>query len=196
MAKYNRLGGLRREFHHVKVVDGEPGKPKYERAMFLLKHAIKGKSFCIPDSCGWKYIEPSDNFDVTAQDHANFEELKMDLLRSATLHPRQDFTDEMDALRVADLLNRNTGIMRVTAYSLVKCCQLLDITADGPGLCQLLMFIQDGLRELQVMRLPLSEADTEVGEAEVTLQRGGETKTWTEPLVVREGEVKVGMVGV
>jgi hypothetical protein len=195
----NHLGGLKREFHHIQThdpSDPRPGKARYERALFLYKPMLKGKSAYIPDPSGWKYLDPSDNRDeeTTIWDTNTFNELKRDLVRSATLHPMQDFHLEVEALEFADLLNRKSGVMRTTGYSLVKFCQLLEISVSAQSLYQLLSFIQDGLRELACMPPPVAEEETEMGEATMTLQRDGETKVWDAPLTARAGEIKTGII--
>lgn len=196
MARYDRLGGLKREFHHLKIADETTQKPKYERAMMIYKPALMGRSCYIMGSNGWMYIDPKDNQDVAEYDWREFETLKKDVLRSALFYPNQDFSMEVEALHIASLLNHQTGIMRLTAYNLIKYCQVLDITVDGPALCQLLMFIQDGLSELQKMGLPEPETVKEVGEADMKFSRGDDVKTWTEPVVVREAEIKTGVAGI
>lgn len=193
----NRLGGLKREFHHLKVVDENHQlgqKEKFERAMLIYKPQMKGVSFWVPDSCGWRYLDPKDNADVHTADVIEFGELLQDLAHAVKMQPFGNFQSEQDALRISSELWHREKILRCTTYRLVKCCQLLDIiTDDYTGIFQLLNFFQDGLQQLRTMNLPLPEETEEVGEMRMTLHRGDDVKTWDEPLALRAGEIKTGM---
>jgi hypothetical protein len=194
MTTINRLGGLHKSFDHLQLVDGTEGKKKFERAMMLYKPTIKGRSFWVPDSCGWKYIDPVDNADMHDTDVIAFADLMKDVAQTARLAPLGNYRPEMEAFEMAAKLAHRSGFLRMTTYSLVKCCQLLDITVDDLAIYQLLNFIQDGLRELQIMALPLPQEETEIGEAKCNLLRGDEVKTWHEPLTVKSGELSTGVL--
>ena len=196
MARHLHLGGLKRECHHVKCVDpnDKTGKPKFERAMMLYKPTLKGKSVYIPDSCGWKFLDPKDNADVHEQDSANFAELLQDMAHAKKMRPFGNFDDEFAALAMASTMYRTDQFLRCTTYSLVKFCQLLEITVSKAALFQLLMFIQDGLRDLQHMALPIPETETETGlDMKMTFERGDDVKVIEAPLTLKEGELKTGM---
>jgi len=196
MARFLHLGGVHREFHHLKVVDPDDksGKPKFERAMMIYKPTLKGKSFWVPDSCGWKYLDPKDNADVHVQDSNDFADLLRDMAHAKKMRPFGDFTDEFAALTMASSLYVQEKFLRCTTYSLVKCLQLLDIPVNKPAIFQLLMFIQDGLRELQRMNLPIPETETETGlDMKMTFHRDDDVKVIEAPLTIKEGELKTGM---
>ncbi len=196
MARHLHLGGVKREFHHVKVVDpnDKSGKPKFERAMMLYKPTLKGKSVYIPDSCGWKFLDPKDNADVHQQDADNFAELIRDMAHAKKMRPFGNFNDEFIALAMASQLYLSEQFLRCTTYSLVKFCQLLEITVSKSSLFQLLMFIQDGLRDLQRMNLPMPETETETGlDMKISVHRGDDVKVIEAPLTIKEGEQKTGM---
>jgi hypothetical protein len=56
------------------------------------------------------------------------------------------------------------------------------------------MFIQDGLRELQRMNLPIPETETETGlDMKMTFHRDDDVKVIEAPLTIKEGELKTGM---
>ena len=196
MARYLHLGGVRKEFHHLKVVDpnDKSGKPKFERAMLIYKPSLKGKSFYVPDACGWKYLDPKDNADVHQQDCDNFAELLQDMAHAKKMRPFGDFSDEFAALAMASTMYLQDKFLRCTTYSLVKCLQLLDIPVSKPAIFQLLMFIQDGLRELQRMNLPIPEAEEETGlDMKISVHRGDDVKIIEAPLTIKEGELKTGV---
>lgn len=191
------LGDLKREHHHLKVKGSDKkGKPRYERAIFIYKPSILGRSFWVPDSCGWKYMEPKDNADMVETDTQAFAEIRDHVMRCTLLDPAYDPAYENESLAFAVAMNRNSGFMLMTGYSLVRCCQLLDITVTPPALAQLLMFIQDGIQEMAKMPLPEPDKEVEMGEMTLTLDRGGDVKQWDEKLTVTEGELKSGVLGV
>lgn len=194
MIKY--LGELMREHHHVKVKGSDKqGKARFERAIFLYKPTILGRSFWVPDSCGWKYLEPKDNHDMAEVDRGAFEEIRKHVLQQTLLNPGYRPALEYEAMALAVAMNRDSGFLLMTGYSLVRCCQLLDITICAPALAQLLMFIQDGIQDMAKMPMPQPDKEVEMGEMKLTLDRGGEVKTWDEPLTVKESELQSGILG-
>jgi hypothetical protein len=196
VSNHNRLGDLRREAHHLKQVEhGKNGKSTFERALFLYKPNLKGRSVYIPDACGWKYLDPKDNEDVRDQDTLDFAELLKDFAHNVKMNPFGNFQDEAIAFDMARRLSITSGFMRCTTYSLVKFCQLLDITVDDKAIFQLLNFVQDGLREVQVMTLPEPDAETEIGDMRVNIHRDDDVISFDAPLTVRAGELKTGVIG-
>ena len=196
MAHYVHLGGLKRMFGHVRVLDpaDKSGRPKYERAMWLYKESLKGCSFVIPDKLGWRYLEPKDNADVHEQDTDEFADLLQDMAHAKKMEPFKDFTLEFSALAMASQLFIREKFLRCTTYRLMKCCQLLNITQSPQALFQLLNFIQDGLHEMQIMKLPDPEVETETGmDMKLTVHRDDDVKTIEKPLTVKEGEMKTGV---
>jgi hypothetical protein len=172
MAHINFLGSLKRELHHVKAMSGT-GEEKYEPAMFIFKEELRGKSFIVPLSCLWKYLDPRDNQDMRRADAAEFNRMaeriyfkrKFSVDRSRT-------ADDAAAIIMAEQMNESTGVMLCTAYGLVKCCQLLELTVGTQTLAQLLMFIQDGLDDLKNM--PNAEAENAIEHGEVCISVNGE----------------------
>jgi hypothetical protein len=186
MASINFLGGLKREFHHVKVAGADIDKPKYEGAMVLLKEEMQGCSFIIPQSAGWKYIEPKDNRDAAGWDMKEFDEIARKTLFAKQLgRPAHEWADDAAAIIMAEQMHDQSGFLYTLGYNLVKCCQLLNIAVSGPALAQLLMFIQDGLSALRTMPLHAPEASQEIGELSITMN----DKTEVRPLSVSESEM-------
>ena len=66
MSFINYLGGLKKEYHHIKTNAEE--NPGYEPAMVILHPGKKGKSFIIPIDCFWKYVNPMDILDALPMD--------------------------------------------------------------------------------------------------------------------------------
>lgn len=164
----NYLGGLRREFHHVKAI--RDGQEEYEPAMVLLREERKGRAFMIPLSCLWKYMEPRDNEDARALDHAEFDKMARTVYfkRQVSLSPATT-SEDAAAIILAERFNDDSGLMLCTGFGLVKCCQILDITVCSQSMAQLLMFIQDGLDQLKNMPDHEAEESMSVGEAVISI---------------------------
>jgi len=177
MAHINFLGGLKRELHHVKKIDGN-GHEEYEPAMFLFRDELKGRSFCVPLSCLWKYLDPKDNKDMRTMDSMEFDKLagkiynQRQFMRGVRSATALQLADDAAAVILAEQMNENSGVMLCTAYSLVKCCQILDMTVGAQALAQLLMFIQDGLEDLKNM--PEHERENSVEHGEATISVNGQ----------------------
>ena len=188
MAQLNFIGGLKKEFHHVKAINGS-GEEKYEPAMFLLRDELLGKSFCIPLSCLWKYLDPKDNLDMRQMDALEFDKMcnKVFWKRKITMDPAET-SEDCAAIIIAEQVNENSGILLCTAYSLAKCCQLLGFTVCSQTLAQLLMFIQDGLDQLKNM--PMAEAENAVDRGEVTIEVNG--KKYHHDLTLSESDILQG----
>lgn len=175
----NYLGGLTREFHDVKVLND--GHEDYEPAMFLIRPELMGRSFCIPLGSMWKYLEPEQNRDVQAWDLAEFDKLghQIYLRRQIAIGQARKALDEDAAAMVfAEALNQGSGILLCTGFSLFKACQILELTVTQQTLCQLLMFIQDGLEELKNRKPAEREDRVEHGEAIIRI----DGKTYHVPL--------------
>ena len=188
MLKY--LGTLKREYHHIKAVDDSIDKPRYEGCMVILRDDLPGRSFMIPQSAAWKYIDPKDNLDARAWDFEEFNKIatKTYFKKMCYAHKASEWADDAAAIIMAEQMAANSGFLLTLGYNLVKCCQMFGITVSGPALAQLLMFIQDGLTQLRTMRLHIPEATEEIGEMAITLN----DKTVHQALEVSESE----MVGV
>lgn len=169
MAFVNHLGDVKREYHHVKCVVGN-GEERYEPAMVLLKENLMGRSFMIPLPSLWKYLDPKDNIDARAYDAHEFDKMaeKIYFKRQMRVEPMATAMD-CAAIVIAEQMNEDCGLMLCTAYSLVKCCQLLEISVNNQSLAQLLMFIQDGLDQLKAMPMHERENVAECGEAIITV---------------------------
>jgi hypothetical protein len=163
MAHLNHIGGLKREFHHIKAMRGD-GHEEWEPSMVLLRDELMGRSFVVPLSCFWKYLDPRDNLDMRRHDQAEFDRLAEKILFKRQWGLDRQTTEDAAAIVMAEQMNMQSGVMLCTAYSLVKCCQLLEITVSGQSLAQLLMFIQDGLEQLKNMPEYTDEGSTEVGD--------------------------------
>jgi hypothetical protein len=157
-------GGLKREYHHVKVTTGD-GQEDYEPCMILLREERQGRSFAIPLSCLWKYLEPGDNKDMRKVDQQEFDRMarKVYAKRQFSINPATTAKD-CAAIVLAEQANETSGIMLCTAYGLVKACQVLDITVCAQSIVQVLMFIQDGLDDLRKMPDHQEEESVEAGE--------------------------------
>ncbi len=172
MARINFLGDLKRELHHVKAMSGT-GEEKYEPAMFIFKENLMGRSFIVPLSCLWKYLEPGANVDMQRADAAEFTRMAEKIyFKHRFSVDRSRTADDAAAIIMAEQMNESTGVMLCTAYGLVKCCQLLELTVGTQTLAQLLMFIQDGLDDLKNM--PNAEAENAVDQGEVCISVNGQ----------------------
>ncbi len=167
MAHLNALGGLRKEFHHVKTLTGE-GHEDYEPAMVLIRDDRPGRSFMVPLSAMWKYMEPKANKDVMEWDRKQFDELATKIYWRRKLsigHALQQANEDAAAIVFAESLSAGSGVLLCTGFSLFKACQLLDITVSSQALVQLMLFIQDGLDDLKAMKPAEAENKREIGEA-------------------------------
>ena len=179
MAHFNFLGGLRREFHHVKTL--ADGHEDYEPCMVLMREACPGRSFMVPLSAMWKYLEPEANLDVMNWDRTEF-----DKLASRTYYrrmvaigdARRQLDEDAAAIVFAESLNAGGGVMLCTGFSLFKACQVLELTVGQQTLIQLMLFIQDGLDELKAMKPAEEENKVETGEAIIRI----EGKTYHVPI--------------
>ena len=169
----NYLGGLKKEYHHIKVLDGE--NEVYQPSMMIVNHRMKGKSFYITLPAMWKYIDPMDNMDVLPQDIENFQKLTeklmytMELTKGITpeLESRRQAKDDLTCTVLASAIFTATRIMPTVAYNLVKCLRMFEITVNPQSVSQLLLWIQEGLDELKNMgEVPLPEDTYHVGELE------------------------------
>lgn len=200
LLKLKGPGGIVREFHHLKVLDQDPEipgqikKPRFERAMMLYRPELKGRSCYIPDSCGWKYLDPKDNLDVHDNDVIDFAEMLKELALNVKLRPMGNFHPEFEAIRMSKIVNEKSQFMRMTGYFLSKTLQLLEVDLTERNVYRLLSYVQDGLRDLQTMKLPLPEEVTEIGESTFTLWRNDEPIVREVPLTVKAGELKTGVI--
>jgi len=170
MAHINFLGGLKREYHHLMVLVED--REEYEPAMVLIRPTLMGRSFWIPLSCMWKYLEPKSNRDVMRWDHQEFDQLARSIeYRLATTfgRVRQEAANDAAGIVFAEALNEGSGVLLTTAFSLFKACQLLELTIGQQTLVQLLMFIQDGLDQLKNMPPAEPEDKIQVGEGTVRI---------------------------
>jgi hypothetical protein len=189
MAHLDYLGGLKREFHHIrKAGDEDHG---YEPAMVILKHELPRRSFIIPLEAFWKYVDPKWNQDADSVDLDEFEKLRESIafrFRTSVLWAdRKRAEADLACVILADAFSRGTKILRCTAYNLFKCMQMMDITPTPQAAAQLLLWIQDGLDELR--NFPEHPGDEVVGVAgEVELWEGS-TKIVTKEIKVTESEM-------
>ena len=188
----NFLGGIKREMHHVKQV--RDGQDRYEPAMFIIREELKGRSFIVPLSCLWKYLDPKDNVSMRQLDAIEFDRLANKIYQQRMFmsgvrgETSKQLAEDAAAIILAEQFNENTGIMLCTGFSLVKCCQILDITVSGQSLGQLLMFIQDGLDDLKNM--PNAEEENTVEQGEVCITVNG--KKYHHDLSVSESDLVGG----
>lgn len=174
MGQINYLGDVKRQFHHVKVLTD--GHEDYEPAMVLIREGNMGRSFVVPLSCMWKYLDPKDNHDVAGWDRIEFDRLagrtyywRMLAIGDA----RAQLTVESAAVVFAEALNAGSGILLCTGFSLYMACSLLGLSIGTPTLVQLLMFIQDGLEDLKAM--PPAEAENKFEQGEAMIRIDGKT---------------------
>ncbi|MFH1740055.1 MAG: hypothetical protein ABIH23_13680 [bacterium] len=147
------LGGLRKEFHHVKT--GTESGDDYEPAMVVMKHELKGRSFIIPLEAMWKYLDPKDNVEARVQDRRSFMLLRgsaMFKLGMAT-NPRdkEEAAAGVSCCMVAEALAKGMGFLLCTSWNLAKIMQMMEITPCPQAAAQLLLWIQDGLDQLKNM---------------------------------------------
>lgn len=181
---YNYLGGLHRELHYVKKIGGEEG---YEPALFVFNHHKKGRSFVVPLSAMWKYVDPIDYGDdplTSEADKSDFQVLvnknyavatgrSGTLFVSPTLRDAREAVDNLAACQFAEAFYRNTKIMLCTSYNLAKCMQLFEIPPVFQAAAQLLMWIQSRLDDLKNMP-ENPEKDEVFVEGEVKMFVGGD----------------------
>jgi len=192
MTTTNYLGGLRKEFHHIKVP--REGGEEYEPAMVILNEKKLGQSFIIPIDAFWKYMDPRDNKEAVTEDRIEFKKLGMKILFNmrTTLagSPARGMAQaDWTCLPVAEAINKAGSIMLCVAFNLAKIMQMMDLVINPACAFQLLMFIQDGLDELKNM--PPAPEDDIVGTAgEVTVFESGKA-IGTRELEVTETDLKV-----
>ena len=153
MANISYLGGLKKEFHHIKVP--KEGQEDYEPAMVILKEQLKGKSFIIPLESLWKYIDPSNNMDAAVQDRRSFAILfgssQFKMKMALTPQDKAQASADISCCLVAEALARGMGFLLCTAWNLAKIMQMMEITPNPQAAAQLLLWIQDGLDTLKNM---------------------------------------------
>ena len=116
----------------------------------------------------WKYIEPKSNDNVRDWDIREYNEqvkrigfrLQI-LIGDRLIQAREDAAGWVFAYG----LNKHTGILLCTGFSLFKACTILGMTVSQQSLIQIMMFIQDGLDELKNMAPADPEDKREIGEA-------------------------------
>lgn len=186
MAHFNFLQDLRKEYHHVKVLTD--GHEDYEPSMVLIRDSLPGRSFIIPQSAMWKYLEPESNEDVAAWDRLEFDKLahQIYLRRMVSIgEARRQLDEDAAAVVFAESLHDGSGVMLCTAFSLFKACQILGLTVGTNTLCQLMLFIQDGLDELKDMKPAEQENKVEEGEAIIRI----DGKTYHVPVMTSETDI-------
>ena len=175
MAHLNHLSGLKRRFDHIKVMT-DAGHEDYEPTMVLYREGAMGRSFMVPLNCMWKYMEPKSNLDARMWDQEKFDELAGGIFFRRqvcfTKEAREQNNIESAAVVYAEKMHENTGVMLCTAFSLFMACHVLNLTADGRTMAQVLLFIQDGLDDLQ--KMPPAEPEDKVEEGEVVITIDGQ----------------------
>ena len=189
MSQVNYLGGLKKEYHHIKVP--KEGGEAYEPAMVILKEKLKGRSFIIPFYAFWKYVDPKMNQDVFAEDRREFLLMvkRAEFRKSMAASPGEMFGANVDlaCCIVAEAFSRGTGILLTVSWNLAKILQMMEITPCPQAAAQLLLWIQDGLDTLKNM--PPAPEDDLVGTAgEMTLFADGE-KMGTRVLEITETDL-------
>ena len=174
MAHLNHLSGLKRRFDHIKVMT-DAGHEDYEPTMVLYREGAMGRSFMVPLNCMWKYMEPKANKDMVAWDVQEYNDLVQTTAfkRKVSIGAdHQQAVEDAAGCVFAYEANKRTGILLCTAFSLFKACKVLDITASQQSLVQLLLFIQDGLDDLQ--KMPPAEPEDKIEEGEVVITIDGQ----------------------
>ena len=187
MAHINYLGGLSREFHHVKV--GNDQDSKYEPCLVIINETaprFKGQAFIVPLSCLWKYMEP---WWTMSADRIDLEEI-MNVTWQLALEGRfgktKEFIRKQAALLFAEALHQNSKILRMTGFNLAMCMQMFEIAPNPQAASQLLMFIQDGLDELRNMPLHIPETEWQIGEARLS---DGGVPIGSQPVTLTESDL-------
>jgi hypothetical protein len=187
----NYLGGLKRQFDHVKVA-GSDNQDVWQAVMVILRHQAPGKSFMITREAIWKYIEPRENRDpkTISADMEEFDKLVIKnrfARKVAATYLQKGVADaDLACIGFAIGLNMTNRIMLCTGYNLAKIMQMMTIEARPEAAAQLLMWIQDGLDELK--NLPDAPPDAKQYMGEVTIFNGGQ-KMGTKDITMDESEV-------
>lgn len=189
MSQLNYLGGLKKEFHHIKL--GTESGSDYEPAMVILKEQLKGRSFIIPLGAMWKYLDPALNQDKFAADREEF----MKKLTGAGFKRRIAISTELQAAADADIacclmaeaFAKGFGLMLSTGWNLAKIMQMMEITPNPQSASQLLMWIQDGLDTLKNMP-PCPEDDVLGVAGEATIFADGK-KLGTKDMTITETDL-------
>jgi hypothetical protein len=176
MAHLNWLSSLKRRFDHVKVLQDD-GHEDYEPTMVLCREGAMGRSFMVPLGSMWKYLEPKSNADMIVWDRREFDKMAQSIFFSRQVcfdaQKRAQNTIESAAVVYAEQMHENSGVLLCTAFSLFMACHVLNLTADGRTMAQLMLFIQDGLDELKNM--PPAEPENKIEEGEVLIRIDGKT---------------------
>ncbi len=179
-------GDLYRELHYIKKADDLDNG--YEPSMVILNRNKPGKSFIIPLSAMWKYVDPEqykDDDKAVKTDWDAFNEIALRARQmfegKSTLacmiwtpETRKSMQQEgfanLAACHFAYGYHKRTGILLCTAYNLAKLMQQFDFNVKSwpAAASQLLMWIQDRLDDLKNMP---EKADDDheycVGEAKI-----------------------------
>jgi hypothetical protein len=188
MTYVNYVGGLRRQYHHIKtnLEDSET----YEPAMVIIHEKYPGVSFIIPISAFWKYVEPIDNVSGLPSDMEAF----MDIVNKAMWRRKVSvaFVDkekarwDLQACMFASALWERNKILPCTGWNLAKMMQMFGIAPKPEAAAQLLLWIQDGLEDLKNM--PELPPEEELVGGEVELWEGGK-KIASKDLTVKESDL-------
>ena len=176
MAHFNYLGGLHKEFGHVKVGNDEDAR--WEPAIYIINETaprFKGLAFVVPLSCLWKYCEPWWTADADEMDLQAMIQMTQDILREESILKQglvypgkmENVIREKAALVFSYALNKSNKILRQTGYNLAICMQIFDIEPTPQAAAQLLLFIQDGLDRLKSMPMHIPETEVQIGQAKL-----------------------------
>ena len=160
----NRLGGLYRELHYVNVPDSDTG---YEPSLVILDRKKKGRSFIIPISAMWKYVDPIDykeDIVATKADWQDFNEIMIkanQILRGGSksefiqvkpsLEDKKEAMMNVAACQFSYAFHKSTSVYLCTGYNLAKCMQMFGISPTVQAAAQLLLWIQSRLDDLKNM---------------------------------------------
>jgi len=198
MAHLNYLGGLHKEFGHVKVMGDEDAH--YEPAIYIINETaprFKDQSFIIPLSCMWKYCEPWWTMSADEMDMQEMIETTKQVLTEKhiilagfggliTQEKMHDVNVKLAALAFSYALNKSNHILRQTGFSLAICMQMFDIEPTPQAAAQLLLFIQDGLDQLKNMPLHIPEKEWVIGEAKLS---DGGVPIGKQPMTLSESDL-------
>ncbi len=188
----NYLGGLKKRYDHI-MTNRDDGQEGYEPSMVILCHMKPRRSFIIPISAFWKYIDPMDNRNALVSDLVTFKDMvdkNLSVIGLTACLPesrsRKQALEDMADIILAGKLQEATKILPTVCFNLCKCLRMFGITVLPQSAAQLLLFIQDGLEDLKNM--PELPPEQELTMGEVTLFESGR-KIATRDLTVKESDL-------
>lgn len=197
MSHISWIGGLRKELHHVAKATNADWTQEHEPAMVIFCRTAPGRSFIIPLSAMWKYLDPCDNNDekTRAADKAEW-----DLIVERAVWAERMAVSHGDKMRAAAKklcltraieFSQHLGFMLCLSWNLAHLIQMFGLDPNREVAAQLLIWIQNNLDDLKNM--PDAPEGKKVVAGEMSILCDGQ-KLATKDVVVGEEDFLGGRV--